>query len=350
MMAIVGFYWQRSFAWLAPACCSLAVLALCALMPIAHAQPQAPQPISPLAPSQRQLQPVILGAEMQQLDLVPYTEYWIDDSKDTTLIALQARATSGVELFKPSKATDAHKVDGKVLWLRFEAKATDINSRWLLELGSPLIDDVRLYWRDLNGQWVSLSAGDAVPRKQWPMPTRLPSFSLQNDTTDAVQYYLRVENARFPVSLPMHIYRDTAYLHTHQTEQMLLGALAGLIVLMLTASVCIAYVRREQAFAAYAVYLLALGVFNLTNTGLTPLYVWNESPLLADRMNYVLAAVTSALGPWLVRLIVQPVVRTRAINTIIAAHATAMLLCAALELWYPAWAHIACSILVRYFL
>jgi two-component system, sensor histidine kinase LadS len=301
-------------------------------------QGQAPQPVAPLASSalsQRQLTPVMLSSQAQQVDLIPFTEYWIDDSPNTTLSQLQARATAGLELFKPSKPTDAHKIDGKVLWLRFDIKAAELHSRWLLELGSPLVDDVRLFWRDPSGQWMSLRSGDVVPRKQWPVSTRLPSFALQSDTTDEVQYYLRIENARFPVSLPMQLYRDTAYMGEHLTEQMLLGALAGLIAMMIIASVSIAYVRREQAFAAYSVYLLALGLFNLTNTGLTPLLLWNESPLLADRMNYVLAGITAALGPWLVRMIVQPVVRIRAVNMVIAVHAIAMLLCAALELWYP---------------
>ncbi|MBS7808337.1 diguanylate cyclase [Variovorax sp. PCZ-1] len=303
-----------------------------------HPKPQKPQPVTPLvssALSLRQLQPVPLNPEKPHIDITPYAEYWIDDSKDTTLTALQARATAGVDMFKPSKADDAHKIDGKVLWIRFETKASDTSSRWLLELGSPLIDDARLYWRDTNGRWVSLSAGDAVPRVQWPVPTRLPSFVLQGGTTDFVQYYLRIENARFPASLPIHVFQDITYLQTHQSEQMLLGALTGLIVLMLIGSISIAYVRREQAFAAYSVYLLALGVFNLTNTGLTPLYLWNESPLLADRMNYVLAAITAALGPLLVRLIVQPVVRIRAINIVIAVHAMAMIVCASLELLLP---------------
>jgi two-component system, sensor histidine kinase LadS len=317
----------------------LGVLALlgCALAQANHPA-QAPQPVTPQASSawsQRQLPIVMLDAEAQHLDLIPFTEYWIDDSKDTTLTALQARASAGVELFKPSKATDAHKVDGKVLWLRFEAKASDMRSRWVLELGSPLIDDVRLYWRDTQGQWLSLRAGDAVPRKEWPMPTRLPSFALQGNTTDIVQYYLRIENARFPVSLPMNIYRDTTYLEASQGEHLLMGALVGLIVLMLLASTSITWVRREQAFAAYSVYLAALGLFNLTNTGLAPLYLWNASPLLADRMHYALAALTAALGPWLVSLIVQPVVRKRTVNFLIAIQAMGMLCCVALELGYP---------------
>jgi two-component system, sensor histidine kinase LadS len=323
---------------------SLGLLALLACVQAQANHPaQAPQAITPIAasaaPSQRQAPLATLNADTQHLDLTPYSEYWIDDSKDTTLAALQARASSGAELFKPSKATDAHKVDGKVLWLRFDVKSVDARSRWVLELGSPLIDDVRLYWRDASsGQWVSLRAGDAMPRKQWPMPTRLPSFNLPNDTKAAFEYYLRIENARFPVSLPMHIYRDTAHLESSQSEAMFLGAFTGLLGLMLLGSVCIAYARREQAFAAYTAYLLALGFFNLTNTGLTSLHLWNESPLLADRMNYALAALTAALGPWLVRLIVQPTMRIRTMNILIAFHAIAMLACTAMELWFPSMA------------
>jgi two-component system, sensor histidine kinase LadS len=311
-------------------------------------QPQTPQPVTPQASSalgQRQLQAVILNAETQLVDLLPFAEYWIDDSKDTTLTALQARATAGVELFKPSKANDAHKIDGKVLWLRFDIKSTELRARWVLELDSPLVDDIRLYWRDTSGQWVSLKAGDVVPRKQWPMPTRLPSFVLQGDTTDYVQYYLRIENARFPVSLPMHIYRDTAYLQTRSSESMFLGAFTGLIVLVFLATICIALARREQAFAAYCAYILALGLFNLTSTGLTPLYLWNESPLLADRMNYVLAGLTAALGPWLVSLIVQPVVRRRTVHLLIAVQAITMLLCVGLEMWAPSkWSYHALNL------
>jgi two-component system, sensor histidine kinase LadS len=319
---------------------SLGMVALlaCAHWQSAQAQFQAPQPITQLASgavSQRQLPVVMLGEEVQHLDLIPFTEYWIDDNTDTTLIALQARASANADLFKPSKATDAHKIDGKVLWLRFDLKSLDAHSRWVLELGSPMLDDVRLYWRDRGGQWLSLRAGDVVPRKQWPMPTRLHSFMLQGDTSDATQYYLRIENARLPVSLQMYLHRDTAYLKTTQTESMLLGALTGLIVLVFLATVCIAFARREQAFAAYAVYILSLGLFNLTSTGLTSQYLWNESTFLADRMNYVLAGLTAALGPWLVRLIVQPTVRIRTMNVLIAAHAITILACTAAELWFP---------------
>jgi two-component system, sensor histidine kinase LadS len=337
MLTFLNSLLRHSLARLALACRCLVLLGLTGLA-CAHAQSFLPSPTTPLASSAfslRQLPIAALSSDVNTLDLIPYSEYWIDDSKDTTLSGLEARASAGMDLFKPAKTSDAYKLDGKVLWLRFELKSSEAHALWLLELGTPLIDDVRLYWRDASGQWMSRSAGDAVPRTQWPIPSRLPSFALARGTTDSVLYYLRVENARFPVSLPMQIFRDTAYLQSHQAENMLIGSLVGLLLLMLLTSVLIALVRREQAFAAYSLYLFSLGMFILTNIGVSPLYLWNESPLLADRLNYVMAAVTVALGPWLVRMIVQPVVRIHVFNWIITAHALAMLLCASLELTRP---------------
>ena len=301
----------------------------------ALSSPHLKAPLAAGAPNQNILSTALLHANVSQLDLTPYAEYWIDEAKETTVPALLASAASGAVLFKPSQPTDAHRIHDKVLWLKFDVKTSVARSRWLLELGSPLIDDVRLFWRDKNGQWLSQAAGDVVPRNRWPLPTRLPTFELPLESTDAMQFVVRIENARVPVSLPMHIYSDPSYMHKQRTVQMLLGALVGLIGLMLLTSVGIALVRREQAFIACSAYLLALGAYNLTSTGLTPLYFWNESPFLADRMNYALAALTAALGPWLVRLIVQPITRVNMLNIVIAVQAVAMLLCGAAELWFP---------------
>jgi two-component system, sensor histidine kinase LadS len=110
-----------------------------------------------------------------------------------------------------------------------------------------------------------------------------------------------------------------------------------LLVLLGVSSVSLYWLRREYVFGAYAAYLFVLGMFNLTNLGLLPLLIESTSPALNDRLNYVLAGLTVALSPWLVRVIVQPVVHIRLINILIAIQAVAMLGCAALELTTPGW-------------
>ena len=330
-------------AWHVLACLSFCV----AWSPSAQAQsqPSWPQAVSSAATSslsalsQRQLPTVVLSEQTPRVDLLPLTEYWIDENKNTSMIELQARANAGIdagtELFKPSQGTDAHRIHDKVLWLRFDIKNTLLRQRWLLEHSFPLIDDLQLYWQDPSGRWMVLKAGDKIGRAQWPMPTRLPTFALKEGSADVVRYYLRVENARVPVSLPLVIYSDSAYMKSERNSHMLLGALAGLIALMLAASFAMAYKRREQAFIACSAYLLCLGLFNFAFAGLLQLYVWNESPLASNRMSFVLAALTAALGPYLVRMIVQPVARVRALNVWIAAQAVLMFFCAAVEAFYP---------------
>ncbi len=299
--------------------------------------PRNPSPVATppsRALGQRPLTTNDLNANTKHADISALTEYWIDDAPDSNLDAMLARATAGTDLFKPSQNTDSHRVHGKVLWLRFEVKVSDPRSRWLLELRSPLVDDVQLYWRDANNQWMSLKAGDAVPRSQWPLQTRMPTFMLAEREGD-VQYYLRVQNARAPVSLPMHIYRDNTYLGDRQLELLFLGSFIGLIGLMLVTSVAMAVLRREKAFAAYSVYLVSLGLFILTNTGLTSLFLWNDSPILADRLNYVWAGLAGALGPLLVRVVIQPGLRSHLFDIVLSLHLAIMLTATGLELFSP---------------
>lgn len=287
-------------------------------------------------------QAVVLDAQTLELDVIQHASYWIDDqntsSPATTLGDMLAKANAGQAVFRPAEAASSHHINGKVLWWQFSLQASDLQARWLLELGSPLVDDVRLYWRGADGQWLSLSSGDVVPRKLWPLPTRLPTFALNTLSSAPTTYFLRVENARFPVSFPMTIYRDSVYLKAHQAEQMLLGAFAGMLSLILLTSFVYAAARREQSLVALSVYSLALGLFGLANTGLAPLYIWNDSPILADRLNYVFAALTAAIGPWLVRSVVRPVIRFRLTNILLASLSVALIFCAALELYFPTMA------------
>ncbi len=303
------------------------------------ALPQAPSHLNSTtnanAPSLRQLPIVELNAQTNKITLLPYTEYWIDDSTDTTLDALVARASAGKELFKPSTAQDRHTVHGKVLWLRFETRITDPRSHWLLQLDAPLIDSVELYWRDTQQQWILLKAGDVVPRLAWPMKTRLPTFSLKNNQSTSTVYYMRIENQRIPVSLPMQIYRDTDFVAAQQNHSLLLGAMLGLVALVLSVSIFMTVVMRDRAFAAYVVYVLALGMFMMTNVGLSAQYLWPDSPMLADRMNYVLACLTAALGPWFVHSILQPVIQRQFWALCTGLLTISMLICAAVEWLMP---------------
>jgi two-component system, sensor histidine kinase LadS len=238
-------------------------------------------------------------------------------------------------LFEPSHAGDTHKAHGKVLWLRFDAHVFDTRSRWFLELDSPRLDEAQLFWRDRNNQWVSLKSGDSVPNSGWPLPTRLPVFSLESSADLPQTYYLRIVNARSPISSKLLIYRDTRLIEQQQLEMLLFGGFFGLITFMLITSLGLAALMRERSFLVYAAYIASLALYIFCNAGLAALYLWPNSPLVADRAVFVTASITAALGPWFVRMILQPVTRLRTINTLISFLIVLMLCMAMLEAFKP---------------
>ena len=326
-------------------CASLCVLVLALMLNTSRANtragdrlgqvPISATPSTEFAPTLRSQPKISLDTETTAIELDSLTEYWLDPDTDTSITAVVARASAGRDLFQRSHPHIVHWSQNKTLWLRFEAQALDTSTRWLLELNSPLIDDAQLFWQDANGQWLVLKAGDVVARNMWPLPTRLPTFVLQTAGNAPVQYYLRLQNARFPTSLPMTIYRESSWLAHSQTTHVMLGTTLGLFILVLGISILMTIALRDTAFAAFVLYAMALGMFILTNCGLTAQYLWPSSPVLADRMNYAFACLLAGLGPWLVRLILQPSVRQRAIDRTIAVLAISMLILTGLELFAP---------------
>jgi two-component system, sensor histidine kinase LadS len=287
------------------------------------------------APQQMQLQTLQLSDAVQHVNLTPWTQMWVDDGKDTTVSQLLARATSGAEMFKPSREHDILRIHGKVLWLRFAAQAPTSNSRWLLELGNPLADDVQLFWKDGQGVWQVQKAGDAVPRAQWPIQARMPSFVLDLAAGEPMEYMLRLEHQRAPVSLHLSLHQDRAYIAQQQSQTLLLGLFFGLLLLVFVGSLTLAAIMRDVAFLAYGGYIAVLGGFMFTNVGLSALYVWPQAPLVADRMVFVLASLSAAVAPVFVRVILEPVVAQRKIDAALRVMVLVMLSLGILEAVAP---------------
>lgn len=280
----------------------------------------------------------VLDERVNRLEIDGLTHYWIDNDTQTRIQELVSRASAGIDLFKPSRAGQAHLAHGKVLWLRFDVQITDTRSRWLVEIDSPVMDDVQLFWQTSGNQWMVLKAGDAVPRNLWPLRTRVPVFELMPDAkqpSQVITYYLRIENARSPISLPISLYRDSQLVADELLRTLLLGIMMGFVFLVVGSGLLMAITQRDVAFAAYVGYTIALSFYMMTSIGISAMYLWPNSPILADRMNFVTAGLTSALGPWFVSLIVNTVYQRRLLKILILAHAGLALLVTLLEAFAP---------------
>ena len=269
--------------------------------------PQVPSPVhaGAVAPMPLGLQRIELGADVTRLEVDPRSQYWIDDTGRASIDQVHAQL-GGADLFQPRGLMQRHHAHGKVLWIRFEANITDARARWFLEVALPTTDDVSLFWRDANNQWLHLRAGDVVPRTQWPILNRNPVFQLSHEQQMPTEYYVRLEHQRVPFSAPLYIYRDTALVTQRQVEYFFMGLYFGLTLLVALVSAAFALALRDRSFSSYTVYLIALGMFQLAYMGLAAQYLWPQATEWADMASFILPPIAAATGLWFTRTVIRP--------------------------------------------
>jgi two-component system, sensor histidine kinase LadS len=244
---------------------------------------------------------VVLGNQINQLQLDTFTSHWIDETGDATLAQVDTPSTA--KLFSPRQSGQRHAIHGKALWMRFEAQIADPSTHWFLDVGLASTDDVSLYWRDASGQWVTQRSGDALPRSQWPVQDRFPIFKLSHETTAPVVYYMRVVQHRTPFSAALNIYRDTELVSQRQGGNFFLGAYFGLAVLVAVVCVAMALAMRDAIFIQYLAYVLAIGLSQASYTGIAAQYLWPEWNVWSDTANFFLPTMASVVGLWFVRVL-----------------------------------------------
>lgn len=261
-------------------------------------------------------EPLILDALTREVALTGASRFWVDPQGDTGIDGVEQFAQDAAGGFRRRPAGAVHHIDGKALWITFDALSRDNAFRWLLETGLPGVDRVSLYYRARNGQWIRQDAGDQLAQRNWPLPDRMPIFTLDNETNQPVRYFLRVEHARVPFSAPLTIYRHPALLAQREIEHMFLGTYFGLAMLVLLMATANAIGYRDSSFASYAAYVAVLTLAQLSYMGLAAQYLWNGSPWWANAATFFLPALSACVGLFFVRHVTAPGQYSRALDRI----------------------------------
>ncbi|TFZ01112.1 sensor domain-containing diguanylate cyclase [Ramlibacter rhizophilus] len=228
---------------------------------------------------------------------------WIDDKAYRTAEEIAAGASRlAWEPFQPQRQ---HRIDGKALWLQFDA-ATPPDSRWYLVLMHPSVDLIELHYRRPDGRWVTQSAGQTLSTEDWSVPGRLPTFELAPPSDGSTRYWVRVLRERSEVSLPLHFYSQSAVLELRAFEQFTLGGYFGVLVFLAAASVVAALVWRDRNFGAFAVYLAGIVAIQLVYLGVGAQHLWTDWPHWNAMAHLVVPGCAVAACLWFVKVLTGP--------------------------------------------
>jgi len=255
--------------------------------------------------------------------------YWFDASGVASVDKVEAAAATLPWRVRRREPHD--RVLGGAYWLQFEA-TVPAGEHWYLELGTSFYDDVQMFYRDSAGNWVAQQSGTMHPVSDWSVPGRLPTFALAVNDPRPIRYWVRVQDDRADLSAPANLLREEALQASREREQFLFGAYFGLAVLVTLAAFGNGLLYRDRGFLAFSLYTLLLAAGQLGRSGVLAQHLWPELPGWNGLTLALWPGAATAAALWFVKVVVEPVRWSRALDLGVWALIAALLAAVAVDI------------------
>ncbi|MDB4977009.1 MAG: hybrid sensor histidine kinase/response regulator [Myxococcaceae bacterium] len=154
-------------------------------------------------------------------------------------------------------------------WLRVEVKNSASAPRpWLLEVGFPHLDHVTLYVPEQEGDYSARETGDKLPFAQRDLSYRNFVFMLEEPAQSARVYYLRVATGGV-CSVPLSAWSLEQFAQHQHLDWAVLCVFYGVILMMAGYNLSLYGFTREPEYLGFALFVLAMGAFQMTVVGHT---------------------------------------------------------------------------------
>ena len=160
-------------------------------------------------------------------------------------------------------------------WVRFEVdnQLAD-KKRWLLELGYPPLDDVRLFVSRDEGGFDERRTGDHLPFAARDIAYRTYLFELEQPP-GVRTYYLRVQTSG-SVTLPLKAWSPNAFIEHLASDEPPIWIFYGLMLVMAAYNLFVFFSIREAAYLYYVLYIVSYVGFQFSLGGLSFQHLWPE--------------------------------------------------------------------------
>lgn len=273
--------------------------------------------------------PITLGGSTPWAALNGQSVYWFDPTGVASIDQVEARAPTLP--WRVRKREPHDRILGGAYWIQFTA-TTPPTEHWYLELNAAFFDEVRMYYRDRAGNWVMQEAGTNHAVSDWAVPGRLPTFALAIDDPRPVRYWVRLQDDRADLSAPATLLREEALQASRESEQFLFGAYFGLAALVTLAAFVNGLLYRDRGFLAFSLYTLLLASGQLGRSGVLAQHLWPELPGWNGIALALWPGAATAAALWFVKVVIEPVRLSRALDLGVWAVIAALLASVAVDI------------------
>lgn len=162
------------------------------------------------------------------------------------------------------------------IWLRVEVPAEPVNR--LLEIGYPLLDDVRVYWFVGGEQVESHATGDRRVFDSRPIYHRNFLFLVPSNSEPATAY-VRVQSEG-SVQIPARVIDSADFLAAEQLDFGWQAVFLGIMISMALYNLFVFVVVRHLAYLWYVLTVVASALVLLNFNGLVFQWLWPDLPII----------------------------------------------------------------------
>ncbi|MEP4485537.1 MAG: 7TM diverse intracellular signaling domain-containing protein [Halioglobus sp.] len=186
----------------------------------------------------------------------------------------------------------------RVLWLRLDViNSAEPDTDWLLQVNDALLDDIRVYQKSANGEWLETRLGDNNAQAINAVDSVTPVIPVALAAGETTRFFIRIESDS---SLLVDLRFMTArQFYKHSMMSFLAyGAMFGIVAAMCLYNLFLFFSLRDFNYLLYVVSMLSTSLFLASLSGHAPKWLWPGYTAWTEEIYQVICAIVVMSGLW----------------------------------------------------
>ncbi|ABG60046.1 sensor histidine kinase [Cytophaga hutchinsonii] len=184
-------------------------------------------------------------------------------------------------------------VSKSTFWIRFSICNNTPSKNLLLQLSYPLLDVADLYYLNSKGIYSIIKAGDLKTFSSRKYKNQNFIYDVSIDQNETKTFYMKINSAE-QILIPLYLGEKEIIAESNSLMDIMVGIYIGIILVMFLYNAFIFIMVKDISYLYYIVYILFIGLTQVTLLGYAKRLLWPENLWLASHALYIAAAIGSS--------------------------------------------------------
>jgi len=166
-------------------------------------------------------------------------------------------------------------------WFHFSATNNSPEQKeWYARVNYPLLDEIQFNIVRFD-KTTTINTGDASTFDTRPVDHQYFIFPISFKPNESVDVYIRVVSSG-AITVPLQFYQAEELFYTSNTHALIQGLHYGMLLILSIYNALLFFSTKSKSYLYNALYMLSLGIFLFSISGLSFQYLWPNNPSLAN--------------------------------------------------------------------